>query len=96
MLRDFEISSDVESASKNGQLLAADLDLFRAGITGGLSLKRSVSPRELQGNNKLIFRLVTVHMKARLDDHLERLDNGRAGFSRDSLAWPDCEFILLC
>lgn len=91
----FEVNVDVEGAGKYRQLLAANLDLFRLRITRGPSLKRAVTPRELQRDNEFVFRFVTVHVKAGLHDNFECLNKSRTPFGGDGLGWPDCKFILL-
>lgn len=95
MLGSLEFSLDSEVAGKYGQLLVANLHLLRLGITGGRSLERTFTPGELQWNNELVFRLVTIDMKTWLHNHFERLEKSGAPLDGDWLGRPDCEFILL-
>ena len=52
-------------AGENGQFLSVHIQVFGFRIRNGFYLQRSAIPSEFQRNEKLIPRLITVHVKAR-------------------------------
>ncbi len=54
-------------AGENGECIGSDLDVFRRRIGNRLGRNWARRPRQLKRNQKLIFGLVAVHVKARLD-----------------------------
>jgi len=88
---------DCERASKDGQQVLADLNVFRLRIGDGSGLERSGLPCELEWNQKLIFRLVAVHVKTRKNVHVQGLRNtGRTSLNCNAAAGIDSQLILLC
>lgn len=87
---------DSERAGKDGQHVLADFNVFGFRVSDGSRLKRSGLPSELKRNQKLIFRLVAVHVEARKDVHVQGLcSTSRTALDANAAGGIDSQLILL-
>ena len=91
-----KLGFNFESAGKNSKSLTTDLDILRLRISNRLRLERAASPRELQWNDKFVFRLIAIDVQARLDYDFQLLFNAGARLYADLFYRADPELILLC
>jgi len=82
-------------AREDYQVLSTHLNFFRLRVSDGLALERSFRPGKFERNQKLIFRLVAVHMKTWHHHYLNGLRYRRAALHADRIYRTDGQLILL-